>query len=67
MVMITIKQAIKTPDEPPEGSWRTKVPLGHAISKSIHSCPMVKDKHLAVSYVEKAFTVLETLNCETRI
>jgi len=29
---ITIKQAIKAPDKPPEGSWWTKVPLGHAIS-----------------------------------
>jgi len=38
---------IKTPDEPPEGSRWMKVPLGHVLSKSIHSCPMVKDKHLA--------------------
>jgi len=37
------KQVIKTPDVPPEGSWQTKVPLGCAISKSIHSSPMVKD------------------------
>jgi len=28
---------------PIKGSWQTKVPLGCAISKSIHSSPMVKD------------------------
>jgi len=40
----------KAPDEPPEGSWWTKVPLGCAISKSIHSCSRVRNKHLAASY-----------------
>ena len=39
------------PDEPPEGSWQMKVPL-RAIPMGIGSCPMVKDEHLAVSYVE---------------
>jgi len=27
-----IKQAIKMPDKPPEGSWQMKVPLGCTIS-----------------------------------
>ena len=36
------------PDEPPEGSWWTKVSLGCVLSESIHSCPMEKDKHLAI-------------------
>jgi len=40
------------PDEPPEGSWWTKVPLGCAISVSIRSCPRVRDKHLVVAIVE---------------
>jgi len=39
---IMIEWAIKTPDEPPEGSWWTKVPLGCAIPMGICSCPMVK-------------------------
>jgi len=50
-VTMTIwKQMIeKKPDEPPEGSWWTKVPLGHVLPKGIHSCPIDKDKHLAAS------------------
>jgi len=37
---------------PPEGSWWTKVPLGCAISESIHSCSRDRNKHLAASYCE---------------
>jgi len=48
--MTICKQTIKKmPDEPPEGSWQTKVPLDRVLSESIHSCPMVKDKCLAAS------------------
>ena len=45
------------PDEPPEGSWQMKVPLGCTIPMGICSCPIGKDKHLAVSYVEKLYWV----------
>jgi len=38
-----------TPDEPPEGSWQTKVSLGRVLPEGIHCCPIDKDKHLAVS------------------
>jgi len=31
------------PDEPPEGSWQTKVSLGCVLSESIHSSPRVRD------------------------
>ena len=41
--MIMVKQAIKTPDGPPEGSWWTKVPLGCTIPMGICSSPMGKD------------------------
>ena len=57
---------MKDAREPPEGSWQTKVPLGHVLPKGIHSCPIVKDKHLAASYYLKPRAGLETLNCETR-
>jgi len=40
---IMIKQGIKMPDEPPEGSWQTKAPLGCTISESIRSSPRVRD------------------------
>jgi len=44
------KQMIeKIPDEPPEGSWWMKVPLGCVLPKGIHSCPIVKDECLAAS------------------
>jgi len=39
----------KTPDEPPEGSWWTKFQLGRVLPEGIHSCPIDKDKHLAVA------------------
>ena len=39
----------KMPDEPPEGSWQTKVLLDCVLPKGIHSCPIGKDKHLAAS------------------
>ena len=51
--------------EPPEGSRRTKVPLGCAISMSIHSGPMGKDSHLAVKlrkrfYWRENFVIVRT-------
>jgi len=33
----------KAPDEPPEGSWWTKVSLGCAISESMHSSSRVRN------------------------
>ena len=50
--IMTIKQAKRIPYESPEGSWQTKVPLGRVLPKGIHSCPIVKDKHLAVAIVK---------------
>jgi len=49
-----------TPDEPPEGSWRTKFQLGRVLPEGIDSCPMVKDKHLAVAVWRQAVTVMKT-------
>jgi len=41
---MTAEQMIeKAPDEPPEGSWWTKVSLGYAISKSMHSSSRVRN------------------------
>jgi len=48
------------PDEPPEGSWQTKVSLGSVLAEGIHSCPIVKDKHLAVAAGRQAVTVMKT-------
>ncbi len=48
--MIRIKQAIKgTSVGLQKGADGWKVPLGCVPSKSIHSCPRVRDKHLAAS------------------
>ena len=50
----------KMPDKPPEGSWQTEVPLGCAIPMGICSCPIGKDKHLAVAVGRQALTVMKT-------
>ena len=51
-ITITVKQVIKTSDEPPEGSRQMKVPLSCAFSMSNRSCPRVRDEHLAVLAVK---------------
>jgi len=56
------------PDEPPKGSWRMKVPLGHAISTEYSQ--QSQHQGLAPSSLANCFklwTGEETLNCETRI
>jgi len=63
---ITIKQAVKTPDKPPEGSWQTKVPtrLHYPYGYMQQSyCQGLAPSSLATM---RSFTGLEALNCETK-
>jgi len=67
-MMITIKQVIKMPDESPERSWQTKVPLGCTISESICSSPtsikLKIDQRVGASLMELEFNWLSRILTE---
>jgi len=43
-----------------EGAGGRKFQLGRVLPKGIHSCPIGKDKHLAVAVERQAVTVMKT-------
>jgi len=43
-----------------KGAGGLKSQLGCGLPEGIHSCPMVKDKHLAVAVGRQAVTVMKT-------
>ena len=43
-----------------EGAGGRKFQLGSGLPEGIHSCPIDKDKHLAVAVGRQALTVMKT-------